>query len=80
LPKIDCRFCSYCKYYDNNLRICNDDYEASAYCPARRQFEEYQEGNRELGVNVGNLFIIKIPKIETKIHELNHRMRLQDTA
>lgn len=62
---MDCKFCTYCKYYEKGQSICKDDNEAMTYCASRWQFEEHNKGNREFGSNIGNMFIIRVPKNES---------------
>jgi hypothetical protein len=49
--------------------MCHDDNEALTYCASRCQFEEHSKGNREFGSNIGNMFIIRVPKIESPDRE-----------
>jgi hypothetical protein len=63
---MDCKYCTCCKYYSKDKGACHDDGEALSYCASRSQFEEHAKGNRDIGTNIGNMLIIRIPSIDHK--------------
>ena len=60
LTAATCKFSSYCKYYQQDAHTCHDDKEAKSYCGARWQFDQYSKGHRDIGVNIANLFVIRL--------------------
>lgn len=54
-----CRFARCCKYYDDGAAACHDDGNAASSCAAAWQFDQHARGNRDIGTNVANIFIIR---------------------
>jgi hypothetical protein len=63
---LTCKFNRYCKYYQANAHTCHDDKEVKSYCGARWQFDQHSKGNKNIGVNIANIFIVKINRPEDK--------------
>ena len=62
---LECKFQSYCKYYRKGLDTCHDGESSTFHCAARWQFEEFNKGN-QIGANVANMLVVKIPNLTTK--------------
>lgn len=54
-----CRFARCCKYYDDGAAACHGDGDAVSSCAAAWQFDQHARGNRDIGTNVANIFIIR---------------------
>jgi hypothetical protein len=70
---IRCRYADCCKYYHSTegSPACHDDRSAATSCAAAWQFDQYTKGNKDIGSNVANIFIIR---------EYNNRMQQEGAA
>lgn len=57
---MQCRFSGRCKYYDKKDSRCQDGQNAVASCAAAWQFDRYAKGYKDIGMNVANIFIVRI--------------------
>jgi hypothetical protein len=60
--KMQCRFSNCCRYYNKDDHRCKDDQNVMTIssCAAAWQFDRYAKGDKDIGMNVANIFIIKI--------------------
>jgi hypothetical protein len=57
---MQCRFSVCCKYHDWKDSRCQDNQNAASSCAAAWQFDRYAKGDRDIGMNVANIFIVRI--------------------